>query len=77
MEDLCKKIHRAMIKNFKNANVWGALVKHRPQKVSYTQIGRTVIRGALEAATNHVMFINHKSFFHRCEMESSHEVEAP
>lgn len=33
VEDFCNKIHRMMIKNFKNANVWGASVKHRPQKV--------------------------------------------
>ena len=33
IEDFCNKIHRMMIKNFKNANVWGASVKHRPQKV--------------------------------------------
>ena len=33
IEDFCNKIHRMMIKNFKNANVWGTSVKHRPQKV--------------------------------------------
>ena len=33
VEDFCNKIHRSMIKNFKNANVWGTSVKHRPQKV--------------------------------------------
>ena len=33
MEDFCNKIHKTMIKSFKYALVWGASVKHRPQRV--------------------------------------------
>ena len=53
VEDFCNKIHRAMIKNFKNANVWGASVKHRPQKVSHTHTICSMFRSALVG--NHEM----------------------
>ncbi len=33
VEDLCNSIHKAILKDFKNALVWGASVKHNPQKV--------------------------------------------
>ena len=33
VEDFCLRIHRNLIKNFKNALVWGMSVKHNPQKV--------------------------------------------
>ena len=33
VEDFCMRIHRNLIKNFKNALVWGISVKHNPQKV--------------------------------------------
>jgi len=31
--DFCNRIHRSMLKNFKNAMVWGLSVKYNPQKV--------------------------------------------
>jgi len=33
VEDFCKSIHKALIKDFKYAWVWGSSVKHNPQKV--------------------------------------------
>lgn len=33
VEDFCNRLHRSLIKQFKYALVWGASVKHRPQKV--------------------------------------------
>lgn len=33
IEDFCNKLHRSIIKQFKYALVWGASVKHQPQKV--------------------------------------------
>jgi small GTP-binding protein len=33
VEDFCNKLHKAMIKQFKYALVWGSSAKHRPQKV--------------------------------------------
>jgi ribosome-interacting GTPase 1 len=33
VEDFCNRIHKGIIKQFKYALVWGASVKHRPQKV--------------------------------------------
>ena len=33
VEDFCNSIHRAIIKQFKYALVWGNSVKHHPQKV--------------------------------------------
>ena len=38
-----------MIKNFKNANVWGASVKHRPQKVSHKHTAYPMLWSAVEA----------------------------
>jgi small GTP-binding protein len=33
VEDFCNKIHRALLKDFKYAIVWGSSVKHQPLKV--------------------------------------------
>jgi len=33
IEDFCNKLHRTIIREFKYALVWGASVKHQPQKV--------------------------------------------
>lgn len=33
VEDFCNKIHRAFLKDFKYAIVWGSSVKHQPMKV--------------------------------------------
>ncbi|KAJ3045156.1 GTP-binding protein [Rhizophlyctis rosea] len=33
VEDFCNSIHKAILKDFKNALVWGSSVKHVPQKV--------------------------------------------
>lgn len=33
IEDFCNKIHRLILKEFKEALVWGSSVKHQPQKV--------------------------------------------
>lgn len=33
IEDFCNRIHKAMMKDFKHALVWGLSVKHNPQKV--------------------------------------------
>ncbi|TGZ60981.1 hypothetical protein CRM22_008232 [Opisthorchis felineus] len=33
VEDFCNKLHRSIIKEFKYAYVWGASVKHQPQRV--------------------------------------------
>lgn len=33
VEDFCNKIHKAIIKEFKYALVWGTSCKHRPQRV--------------------------------------------
>tara|TARA_X000000368_G_scaffold52810_1_gene37659 strand:+ start:1797 stop:2933 length:1137 start_codon:yes stop_codon:yes gene_type:complete len=33
VEDFCNSLHKSMVKNFKEANVWGMSAKHRPQKV--------------------------------------------
>ena len=33
VEDFCDKIHKSIIKQFKYAWVWGASVKHQPQRV--------------------------------------------
>jgi ribosome-interacting GTPase 1 len=33
VEDLCNSIHKGILRNFKNALVWGSSVKHNPQKV--------------------------------------------
>jgi len=33
VEEFCKKIHRALLKEFKYAIVWGVSVKHQPMKV--------------------------------------------
>jgi small GTP-binding protein len=33
VEDFCNRIHKMLVKQFKYALVWGASVKHRPQRV--------------------------------------------
>jgi len=33
IEDFCNKLHKSIMKQFKYAAVWGASVKHNPQKV--------------------------------------------
>jgi len=33
VEDFCNQIHKSIMKQFKNALVWGGSVKHQPQKV--------------------------------------------
>ncbi|KAJ3081842.1 GTP-binding protein, partial [Quaeritorhiza haematococci] len=33
VEDFCNNIHKGIIRDFKNALVWGSSVKHNPQKV--------------------------------------------
>ncbi|KAL2913463.1 GTP-binding protein rbg1 [Polyrhizophydium stewartii] len=33
VEDFCNSIHKGLLKEFKNALVWGSSVKHNPQKV--------------------------------------------
>jgi ribosome-interacting GTPase 1 len=33
IEDFCLSIHKNILASFKHANVWGASVKHNPQKV--------------------------------------------
>lgn len=33
VEELCNRLHRTMIKSFKQAVVWGSSVKHNPQRV--------------------------------------------
>jgi len=33
VEHFCNKLHKAMIKQFKYALVWGSSAKHRPQRV--------------------------------------------
>jgi ribosome-interacting GTPase 1 len=33
IEGFCNKLHKTLLKQLKYANVWGASVKHRPQKV--------------------------------------------
>ena len=33
VEDFCNSIHKGILRNFKNALVWGSSVKHNPQKV--------------------------------------------
>lgn len=33
VEDFCMSIHKAILKDFKNALIWGSSVKHNPQKV--------------------------------------------
>lgn len=33
VEDFCNAIHKGILRNFKNALVWGSSVKHNPQKV--------------------------------------------
>jgi ribosome-interacting GTPase 1 len=33
VEYFCNKLHKAMIKQFKYALVWGSSAKHRPQRV--------------------------------------------
>lgn len=33
IEGFCDAIHKGILKNFKNALVWGSSVKHNPQKV--------------------------------------------
>ncbi|KAI8894382.1 P-loop containing nucleoside triphosphate hydrolase protein [Globomyces pollinis-pini] len=33
VEDFCNAIHKALLKDFKSALVWGSSVKHNPQKV--------------------------------------------
>ncbi|KDD74925.1 hypothetical protein H632_c984p1 [Helicosporidium sp. ATCC 50920] len=33
IEDFCNRLHKAILKQFKYSLVWGASVKHRPQKV--------------------------------------------
>lgn len=38
VEDFCMKIHKTLIKEFKNAIVWGKSVKHMPQKVGKEHI---------------------------------------
>jgi small GTP-binding protein len=38
MEDFCNKVHKAIIKEFKYALVWGSSVKHQPQKVGKEHI---------------------------------------
>lgn len=37
VEDFCNKIHRALLKEFKHATVWGTSVKHQPMKVYFSQ----------------------------------------
>lgn len=38
VEDFCNAIHKSILKDFKNAQVWGASVKHNPQKVGKEHI---------------------------------------
>lgn len=38
VEDFCNKIHRSIIKEFKNGLVWGSSVKHQPQKVGIEHV---------------------------------------
>lgn len=33
VEDFCNKIHKALLRDFKYAIVWGSSVKHQPMKV--------------------------------------------
>jgi len=33
VEDFCNRIHKAIMKSFKYALVWGVSSKHRPQRV--------------------------------------------
>eukprot|EP01116_Phalansterium_solitarium_P020439 TRINITY_DN6027_c0_g3_i1.p1 TRINITY_DN6027_c0_g3~~TRINITY_DN6027_c0_g3_i1.p1 ORF type:complete len:394 (-),score=88.78 TRINITY_DN6027_c0_g3_i1:220-1332(-) len=33
IEDFCNKLHKGIMRQFKYANVWGASVKHNPQRV--------------------------------------------
>ena len=33
VEDFCNSIHKGLLKDFRNAVVWGSSVKHNPQKV--------------------------------------------
>jgi ribosome-interacting GTPase 1 len=33
VEDFCNRLHKGIIKSFKQALVWGLSVKHRPQRV--------------------------------------------
>ena len=34
VEDLCNKLHKQLLSQFKYAWVWGSSVRHQPQKVS-------------------------------------------
>ena len=38
VEDFCNSIHKGILRNFKNALVWGSSVKHNPQKVGKEHI---------------------------------------
>ena len=36
--DFCNAIHKSIIKDFKNALVWGSSVKHNPQKTGLDHV---------------------------------------
>ncbi|KAJ3218718.1 GTP-binding protein [Clydaea vesicula] len=38
VEDFCNQIHKSIIKDFRNALIWGSSVKHNPQKVGKEHI---------------------------------------
>jgi len=38
LEDLCMKIHKSLVQDFKYALVWGTSVKHTPQRVGIDHI---------------------------------------
>lgn len=38
VEDFCNSIHKGILKEFKNALVWGSSVKHNPQKTGKEHI---------------------------------------
>jgi small GTP-binding protein len=38
VEDFCNSIHKQILKDFKNALIWGSSVKHNPQKVGKEHI---------------------------------------
>lgn len=40
VEDFCNSIHKGILRNFKNAMVWGSSVKHNPQKVGKEHVLR-------------------------------------
>ena len=38
VEDFCNSIHKHILKDFRNALIWGSSVKHLPQKVGKEHI---------------------------------------